>query len=1041
MASLSVLTFDHEGHPIQFDTWLHDLQLYLLSDSRDIVLLFDHTSRASLAPLATAHTFAIVEKLVTHLCTSDTRYCAALPAEFLDRNPPPMYITLNFIVTRLPDSLHAVRDHFLALEPTDLTIDLLEKHLLAAETSVFAVGAARGTPRTPFFEGCSPSPLAPSYTSAVAVDILGTEDVEAASALSGKRRSSKGKGGGGGSGGGGGEGNGGGGGGGGGGSGGSGGGSGGFGGGCGGSGGGGGGGGGGSGSGGGDSGGRQGGDARGSSSSIGARPLRPSCFLELLRSGVDIFALDSDAILAAMYALSVSAEGDYYLCVPPDPGIEAPAPGAGECVLPGTAPAEALHTFTLDSGASRCFFRDSTTLTPLPAPVPVRLADPSDGPNLACSSTVLPCPAVPSGLVSGLHLPSFSTNLVSTAALPCVDLHVYTDGLSPDYVYPSAWFESMHTDCSASKVAASAHVSALGPVAAPYLCRLLLHQTLLWHHRLGHPPVPRLHGMHSRLLLSGLLRSLPPLPPSPAPPCLPCVEGQQCVAPHSFSFPPTTAPLQTLHMDVWGLARISEQDRDCYFLLVVDDYTRYMTVFPLRSKSEELPVLRLHSDTGGEFSSDLLWDFCCGEGILQPFTLLASLQQNGVAERRIGLVMEVARASMILAAAPHFLWPFATSHTLRWTGKVGDALVFRVWGSCAFDCDTSADKLSSRAIPCVFLGFSPDVPGWQFYLPTSRHVLPSQDVMFDELVPHLPSLPLPHCPSPPLAAIPSSRPPSGAARGAAFGGAAFEGAEPASAEPGGAESEGAEPGGAESEGAEPGGAETEGAEPGGAEPRGSAAGGTKARGAGASGPGGARTSGTGVAGAGGVGSAEAGDPGAGGVGAGGTRAGGAGASSPRGAGGTARAGGTRGAGAAGPGGARTRGTGAAVTGGVGGAGAGGTGAGDHGAGGARAGGAGAGVARAGGTRSRGARAGGTDARSARAGGTRGGDLGAGGAGAGVLELAVLVLEALYSGSCFLFRRRCRLCRRLTRSFARFLVSRLLLALLLARCICQDYKRK
>ncbi|CAI7890497.1 unnamed protein product [Closterium sp. NIES-54] len=555
-----------------------------------------------------------------------------------------------------------VPDHFLALEPTDLTIDLLEKHLLAAETSVFAVGAARGTPRTPFFEGCSPSPLAPSYTSAVAVDILGTEDVEAASALSGKRRSSKGKGGGGGSGGGGGEGNGGGGGGGGGGSGGSGGGSGGFGGGCGGSGGGGGGGGGGSGSGGGDSGGRQGGDARGSSSSIGARPLRPSCFLELLRSGVDIFALDSDAILAAMYALSVSAEGDYYLCVPPDPGIEAPAPGAGECVLPGTAPAEALHTFTLDSGASRCFFRDSTTLTPLPAPVPVRLADPSDGPNLACSSTVLPCPAVPSGLVSGLHLPSFSTNLVSTAALPCVDLHVYTDGLSPDYVYPSAWFESMHTDCSASKVAASAHVSALGPVAAPYLCRLLLHQTLLWHHRLGHPPVPRLHGMHSRLLLSGLLRSLPPLPPSPAPPCLPCVEGQQCVAPHSFSFPPTTAPLQTLHMDVWGLARISEQDRDCYFLLVVDDYTRYMTVFPLRSKSEELPVLRLHSDTGGEFSSDLLWDFCCGEGILQPFTLLASLQQNGVAERRIGLVMEVARASMILAAAPHFLWPFAVQY-------------------------------------------------------------------------------------------------------------------------------------------------------------------------------------------------------------------------------------------------------------------------------------------------------------------------------------------------------------------------------------------
>ncbi|CAI7868772.1 unnamed protein product, partial [Closterium sp. NIES-54] len=223
--------------------------------------------------------FATVEDLVTHLRTSDACYRAALPAEFLDRNPPSMYITLYFIVTRLLDSLRAVRDHFLALDPTDLTVDQLEQHLLAAETSVVAVGAACGTPRTPFFEGCSPSPLAPSYASAAAVDILGTEDVGAASAISGKRRSSKGKGGrsgGGGSAGGGGGDSGGGGGSGGGGSGGSGGGSGGF---------------------GGSSGGGGGGGgsgvvavrgelfrgevlavARGSNSSVRARPLRPISF-------------------------------------------------------------------------------------------------------------------------------------------------------------------------------------------------------------------------------------------------------------------------------------------------------------------------------------------------------------------------------------------------------------------------------------------------------------------------------------------------------------------------------------------------------------------------------------------------------------------------------------------------------------------------------------------------------------------------------------------------------------------------------------------
>ncbi|CAI7835420.1 unnamed protein product [Closterium sp. NIES-53] len=116
------------------------------------------------------------------------------------------------------------------------------------------------------------------------------------------------------------------------------------------------------------------------------------------------------------------------------------------------------------------------------------------------------------------------------------------------------------------------------------------------------------------------------------------------------------------------------------------------------------------------------------------------------------MVMDVARTSMIHAAAPHFLWPFAvqyaahqinlqprvslpeTTPTLTWRGKVGDASSFRVWGSRAFVHNTSADKLSSRAVPCVFLGFPPDAPGWQFYHPTSRHVLSSQDVTFDESV-------------------------------------------------------------------------------------------------------------------------------------------------------------------------------------------------------------------------------------------------------------------------------------------------------------------
>ncbi|CAI5460028.1 unnamed protein product [Closterium sp. Yama58-4] len=325
--------------------------------------------------------------------------------------PPPFWLTLYHLVTRLPDSLRAVRDHFLARCPTELTIALLEKELLAAEASIVAVGASRGDPRTPFFEGCSPSPLLPSVASASAVDLLGAEKVGTASTSSWRRRGKGGKGGGG-------------------------------------DGGGGGGGGGGDGGGGG---GLEGlvaavgvvaaaaGAVAGAGAAVGAEvvaeaagqgvveevaaavvvvealavarvsstlrhPRRPvsgtfrtgggggglsctyvirtgdrtgqtcgrphptqRCFsrlddawrtqfpdatelprwFDLMKKGVDIYALDFDAILTAMYVMSTSGEGAQYLCVPPDPGIrtsEAAALGASETATPVDCGTAHLHT-------------------------------------------------------------------------------------------------------------------------------------------------------------------------------------------------------------------------------------------------------------------------------------------------------------------------------------------------------------------------------------------------------------------------------------------------------------------------------------------------------------------------------------------------------------------------------------------------------------------------------------------------------------------------------------------------------------------------
>ncbi|CAI7920685.1 unnamed protein product [Closterium sp. NIES-54] len=788
MASLRVLTFDHEGRPVQFDTWLDDLQQYLLSDSKDIVSLFDLASGANTAPPATADSATRSQWL--------TRDAAArLPI----RNHLTLAKCAHFGQHRTAQALYdAVVARYYSMDST-------RNDLYVIRTGVHA--------------GQTCGKLHTQHRCFSRLDIAWRAE-------------------------------------------------------------------------------------------FGDDVELPR-WADLLMSRIVIFDLDFDAFLSTMYALSVSAEGDCYRCVPPDPGIAAAALGASAFgTLAGTAPTQALHTFTLYSGATACFFRNSSTLTPLSTPDLVRVADPSGGPVVARSSTVLLCPASP-------------------------------------------------------QVAASAQVSASGQVAASRSCCLLSHQTLLWHHRLGHPSLPCLRGMHSRLHVSGLPTSLSPLPPSPAPPCLLCVKGRQRAAPHSSSFPLTTAPLQTLQMDVWGPARVSGQSREHYFMLVVD-YTRYTIVFHLRSKGQvvdvlipwirtfrlqlcerfgqDLPVLHLHFDRGGEFSSDLLRDFCRGEGVPQSSTLRDSPQQNGIAKRRIGLVIEVARTSMIHAPASHFMWSFAVRSwdlvpLFAIRPRTSSQPVLSPMSSLALSLTRLACNFTTppRAVSsllrtsCLTSRFpyrsAPPPPPPLFHAPGPPPV--------DPLPPQGPAPsgvsqvdPLPG-PVPVQVAISS-----GAAQGAASGGAAFGGAEP-----GGAECEGAETGGAEAEDAGTGGAACGGVESVGGEPRSAESGGAKPQGAASSG---------GSAGASPrmspqqlrewfVQHAR--------LRSGATVARGAGAAEAGGAGVAAGAGVTGGIAATGPGGARTLEAGGS---GAGGAGAGGAGVGGTGTGGARVGGPGVGGAGAGG---------------------------------------------------------------------------------------------
>ncbi|CAI5959948.1 unnamed protein product [Closterium sp. NIES-65] len=566
MATPSVLTFDNEGRAIDFDVWVDDLQLFLQCDRADGLSLFDLTSGASPAPAADANAtvcsqwairdaaarpavrrhrptterahfsqyksaqtlydavvarysspataalsrlmlpylfpdlaaFPTVADLITHLRPSDTRYRAALPA---DQS-----------ALRLPLAGHAAPARARGARALEGLAGVAEVAVEAVEGVRVVVGVVAGV-------GVSVAPVEAEAAAAVAVgaEVAEVATVEEAAAAEEEeevvalRRGVAPVVRGGGSGpctyilrt--------------------------------------------------GDRAGEQCGGAHSTQRYFGRltdawRHQFPEAtkiprWGELSRAGVAIFDLDFDAILAAMYAVTISDEGDCYRCFPPDPGIETAALGAGEAATPGasegaalgagvsassgagesalsgTASPSASHTFTLDSGASRSFFRDRTTFTPLGRPVVVSLADPSGGPVLAHFSTVLPCPVAPADTLSGLHLPSFSTNLVSVADLHDAGVHQFTPA-SQRVTHCSgartrrhlATFtrrsgSSLYTQTTASPPTASGQVAASGQVFAAasrsgpeydtYSCRLLSRETLLWHHRLGHPSLLHFRGMAS----------------------------------------------------------------------------------------------------------------------------------------------------------------------------------------------------------------------------------------------------------------------------------------------------------------------------------------------------------------------------------------------------------------------------------------------------------------------------------------------------------------------------------------------------------------
>jgi transposase InsO family protein len=225
--------------------------------------------------------------------------------------------------------------------------------------------------------------------------------------------------------------------------------------------------------------------------------------------------------------------------------------------------------------------------------------------------------------------------------------------------------------------------------------------------------------------------------------------------------------LELVHGDLCGPVKPVTPGGRCYFLLLINDATRYMRVVLLIAKSEASSVIKciqavaekecgrklrvLRTDNGGEFTAAEFTAYCADEGITRHFSAPYTPQQNGVVERQNQTVVAMTRALRKQRRMPAEFWGEAVvtavylqnrlptkSLTGRtpygaWYGRKPAVNHLRVFGCRVFVKQLGhVDKLADRSCARVFIGYTEGAKAYCILDPAARQVCTAREVMFDE---------------------------------------------------------------------------------------------------------------------------------------------------------------------------------------------------------------------------------------------------------------------------------------------------------------------
>lgn len=287
----------------------------------------------------------------------------------------------------------------------------------------------------------------------------------------------------------------------------------------------------------------------------------------------------------------------------------------------------------------------------------------------------------------------------------------------------------------------------------------------VWHQRLAHVNYPVILKMAAIGAVEGMNLKKGSSPPNGL--CTGCALGKMHRLPFKTGREKAAQIGELVHTDVCGPMQHSTPKGARYYVSFKDDFSGFRAIYFLKNKSEVFDCFKLfhsrlcnetgqsvktlRSDNGGEFMGTEFESWLAARGIRHETSVPHTPEQNGVAERDHRVMMESARSMIHAKNLPLELWAEAVNfaaYTLNrvltsgrkltpyecWYGKRPNVSHLRIFGTKAFTHipDAERKKLDAKSRECILVGYSETQKGYRLWDTSSRKILVSRDVLFDE---------------------------------------------------------------------------------------------------------------------------------------------------------------------------------------------------------------------------------------------------------------------------------------------------------------------